>query len=331
MTRIAVLGAGAWGTALADSLARLDHEVVLWAYESEVAAAIVATHENPQFLSGVALAPTLVATDDIVRAVAGAHVILFVAPSSVLRRVAAQCAAHVEPGAILVVASKGIEDGTFALMTDVVRSEIPGRAVVAFSGPSFAAEVAARQPTAVVAASEDAEAAATVQRLCSSPVFRVYTHHDVVGVELGGALKNVMAIAVGIADGLGLGFNARAALMTRGLAEIARLGAALGADPLTFAGLAGVGDLVLTCTGPLSRNRSLGFALGQGETLASAQAGRVTVAEGVPTARSAHALAVARGVDMPIVSTVHRILFLGDAPGDAIHRLMTRDLRGERD
>ncbi len=331
MTRIAVLGAGAWGTALADALARIGHDVVLWAHEAEVATAIVATHENSVFLAGVPLAPSLDATNDIARAVSGADVVLFVAPSAVLRRVAARCAAAVAPEAILVVASKGIEDGTFALMTDVVGSEIPGHPVVALSGPSFAAEVAARQPTAVVAASEDPAAAAAVQRLCSSPVFRVYTHHDVIGVELGGALKNVMAIAVGIADGLGLGFNARAALMTRGLAEIARLGAALGASPLTFAGLAGVGDLVLTCTGPLSRNRTLGLALGRGESLDTAQAGRVTVAEGVPTARSAHALAQARGVEMPIVSTVHRILFHQDAPAAAIHQLMTRDLRGERD
>ncbi len=331
MTRIAVLGAGAWGTALADALARLGHDVVIWAHEPEVASAITQTHENPVFLPGVALAPSLRATSEITTAVAAASVVLFVAPSSVLRAVAKRCAAAVPPDAVLVVASKGIEDGSFALMTDVVAEELPGRPVVAFSGPSFAAEVAARQPTAVVAASHDADAAALVQRLCSSPVFRVYTHHDVTGVELGGALKNVMAIAVGIADGLGLGYNTRAALMTRGLAEIARLGAALGADPLTFAGLAGVGDLVLTCTGPLSRNRSLGYALGQGETLASAQAGRVTVAEGVPTARSAHALALARGVEMPIVGAVYRILFDDESPRDAIERLMTRDLRGERD
>jgi len=331
MTRVAVVGAGAWGTALADLLARNAHEVTLWAFEADVAASINSTHENRRFLAGHTLPTSLRASADIGAAVVNAEVVVFVPPSTVLRRVAAASAAHVRPDATVVVASKGIEAGSFALMTDVVESELPGRPIVALSGPSFAAEVAARQPTAVVAASPDAAAAARIQQVCSGPVFRVYTHHDVVGVELGGALKNVMAIAVGIADGLGLGYNTRAALITRGLAEMARLGAALGADPLTFAGLAGVGDLVLTCTGPLSRNRTLGVTLGQGASLADAQAGRETVAEGVPTAQSAHALALARGVEMPIVAAVHGILFDGHAPADAMGALMTRELRGERD
>lgn len=331
MTQIAVVGAGAWGTALADLLARNGHTVTLWAYETDVAASITASHENTRFLAGVALAPTLGATSDLAAAVTGAAVVLYVAPSSVLRRVVRQSAPHLDPAALLVVATKGIEAVSFALMTDVVAEEAPGRTVVALSGPSFAAEVAARQPTAVVAASEDTAAALRVQALCSNELFRVYTHHDVTGVELGGALKNVMAIAVGMADGLGLGYNSRAALITRGLAEMARLGAALGADPLTFAGLAGVGDLVLTCTGPLSRNRTLGVALGEGLSLAEAQQGRETVAEGVPTAQSAHALAQARGVEMPIIAAVHGILFDGASPGSALRSLMSRDLRGEQD
>jgi glycerol-3-phosphate dehydrogenase (NAD(P)+) len=331
MSRIAVVGAGAWGTALADLLARNGHDVTLWAYESDVADSIERAHENVRFLPGVTLAHGLRATSDLAAAVSGATLVLFVAPSSVLRRVAAASAPHLAPDATLVVATKGIEAGSFALMTDVVAQEAPGRTVVALSGPSFAAEVAAQQPTAIVAASDVAEAARRVQQLCSNAVFRVYTHHDVIGVELGGALKNVMAIAVGIADGLGLGYNTRAALITRGLAEMARLGAVLGADQSTFAGLAGVGDLVLTCTGPLSRNRTLGLALGEGQTLDQAQAGRETVAEGVPTAQSAHALAQARGVDMPIVAAVHGILFDGASPNAALRALMTRDLRGEQD
>jgi glycerol-3-phosphate dehydrogenase (NAD(P)+) len=331
MTQVAVIGAGAWGTALADLLARNGAQVTLWAYEADVAAAVQTQHENPRFLPGIALHPALRGTADLAAAVQGAAMVLFVAPSSVLRRVARQAAAAMPADATLVVASKGIEAESFALMTDVVAEELPGRPVVALSGPSFAAEVAQQQPTAVVAASSDAAAAQRVQQLCSNETFRVYTHHDVTGVELGGALKNVMAIAVGIADGLGLGYNTRAALITRGLAEIARLGGALGADLLTFAGLAGMGDLVLTCTGPLSRNRTLGLALGEGRTLAEAQAGRETVAEGVPTAASAHALAAARGIEMPIVAAVHGILFEGAQPAAAIGTLMRRELRGERD
>jgi glycerol-3-phosphate dehydrogenase (NAD(P)+) len=217
-------------------------------------------------------------------------------------------------------------------MTAVVAAELPGRSVVALSGPSFAAEVAARQPTAVVAAAEDLGAAEAVQRALSSAEFRVYTHDDVLGVELGGSLKNVMAVATGICEGLGLGFNSRAALITRGLAEMTRLGVALGAQPETFAGLAGLGDLVLTCTGALSRNRALGAAIGAGATLAEAMAaGRETVAEGVVTTKSAYALADRAGVDMPIVRAVHRVLFDGQPEREAIATLMERELRAEFD
>jgi glycerol-3-phosphate dehydrogenase (NAD(P)+) len=214
-------------------------------------------------------------------------------------------------------------------MTDVVAEEIPGHPVVALSGPSFALEVAQHLPTALVAACEDAEVAQLVQRTFSTSAFRVYTQRDVVGVELGGALKNVMAVATGIADGLALGFNARAALITRGLAEMTRLGVALGADPLTFAGLAGVGDLVLTCTGSLSRNRQVGLAIGEGATLAEVLAGRETVAEGVATTQSAQALAARMGVEMPIVAAVHRVLFERQPARWALVELMTRDLKEE--
>jgi glycerol-3-phosphate dehydrogenase (NAD(P)+) len=230
-----------------------------------------------------------------------------------------------------VVATKGIERDTLATMTAVVEQEVPGRAVAVLSGPSFAAEVAARQPTAVVAASESEDASAAVQRALSAELFRVYTQRDVTGVEIGGALKNVIAIATGIAEGLGLGFNSRAALITRGLAEIARLGGALGANPLTFAGLAGMGDLVLTCTGALSRNRAVGMAIGAGATLEEALAGKPTVAEGVPTTESAYALAAREHVDMPIVNTVHRTLFERQPARRAITELMSRELRPEQD
>ena len=331
MTRCTVVGAGAWGTALADLLARNGHPVSMWAFEPDVVASVNAHHENARFLKGVALHVGLTATGDVAGAVRGAELVLFVAPSHVLRGVARLAAAAIGKDAVLVVATKGIERGTLALMTDVIAEEIPGRPVVALSGPSFAAEVAARQPTAVVAASKDADAAARAQRALSSETFRVYTSDDVVGVELGGALKNVIAVATGIAEGLGLGFNPRAALITRGLAEITRVGVALGASPLTFAGLAGMGDLVLTCTGALSRNRAVGLEIGRGAALGEVLAGRETVAEGVTTTQSAHALAAREGIAMPIVAAVHGILFEQQPPRSAIAALMTRELRAERD
>jgi glycerol-3-phosphate dehydrogenase (NAD(P)+) len=329
--RVAVVGAGAWGTALADLLARAGHDVVLWAREEDVVASVNERHVNDRFLAGFALAPTLRATGELAEAVAEAECVTYVPPSHVLRRVLRSHADAVPADAVVVVASKGIERETLAVMTDVVEEELPGRPVAALSGPSFAAEVAARQPTAVVAASADDGVAGRVQRVFSTERFRVYTHDDVLGVELGGALKNVMAVATGIAEGVGLGFNSRAALITRGLAEMTRLGVALGAQPATFAGLAGMGDLVLTCTGSLSRNRSLGMEVGQGRPLADILASRETVAEGVTTAESALALATRAGVEMPIVAAVNRILFDGQAPARAIEELMSRGLRTEQD
>ena len=327
----AVIGAGAWGTALADLLARNGHSVLLWAREPDVVASVNGGHENLRFLKGAPLAPSLRATDDIRHAVEGAEHITYAAPSHVLREVVRSSAAAVSSSAVAVVATKGIERDTLAIMTEVVASELPGRSVVALSGPSFAAEVAARQPTAVVAASADSFAAELSQQALSCREFRVYTHSDVVGVELGGALKNVMAVATGILDGLGLGFNPRAALITRGLAEMTRLGTALGARPSTFAGLAGIGDLVLTCTGALSRNRAVGVEVGKGVPLEQILAGRDTVAEGVINTQSAKQLADRCGVEMPIVDAVHRILFEGRPPREAIGDLMTRELRAEED
>jgi len=329
--RCAVVGAGAWGTALADLLARNEHEVALWALEPDVAEAVNTRHANPRFLPGASIAPAVRATCSLGEATAGAELIVYVTPSHVLRAVLRGSRDAVPGSATLVVASKGIERGTLVVMTDVVREELPGRPVVALSGPSFATEVIARQPTAVVAASTNEAAAQLAQRALSNETFRVYSHDDVIGVEIGGALKNVIAVATGIAEGLGLGFNPRAALITRGLAEITRLGVAMGASPRTFAGLAGLGDLVLTCTGSLSRNRALGLDMARGASLDDVLASRETVAEGVVTTESAHALAARAAIEMPIVAAVYRILFEHHHPRDAIAELMSRELRAEVD
>ena len=327
----AVVGAGAWGTALADLLARNGHQVRLWAYERDVAESINGKHENSRFLAGQKLASSLVADNDMTAVLSGAELVAIATPSQLLRKIIKDARRPLSSTAPVVIASKGIERGSLGLMTDVASEELPEATVVALSGPSFAAEVASCQPTAVVAASASTEAAELTQRALSSPYFRVYTHTDVIGVELGGALKNVMAVATGIAEGLGLGFNARAALITRGLAEMTRLGVALGAEQSTFAGLAGLGDLVLTCTGSLSRNRAVGVEVGKGRSLDEALAKRETVAEGVATAQSARDLAARHGVDMPIVDMVNRVLFEGQPARGAIAALMTRELRAEVD
>ena len=331
MTRCAVVGAGAWGTALANVLATQGHDVCLWAHEPEVAGEIQASHTNSTFLPDVRLARALRATSDLREAVSGTAMIVYAPPSHVLRRLARQAAPYVAAGSIIVVATKGIEEQTLSLTTTIVADEHPGCSVVALSGPSFAAEAVREQPTAVVAASREESARLAVQQAFSRPSFRVYTTDDVTGVSVGGALKNVIAIAAGISEGLGLGFNPRAALITRALAEMTRLGVALGARAETFAGLTGIGDLVLTCTGALSRNRALGEALGRGQSLEEALAGRHTVVEGVQTARTAHELAERLGVEMPIVAAVQRVLFQKQDPRAALTELMTRELRPERD
>ncbi len=329
--RCGVIGAGAWGTALANVLASNGHDVQLWAYEPDVVASVNDEHVNHRFLAEKPLHPALRASGELGEVTAGAEMILFVAPSHVLRRVARGAVGTIGTHVPLVVATKGIERETLQIMTEVIDGELPGHPVAALSGPSFAAEVADGQPTAVVAASTVRETATLVQHAFSSDLFRVYTHDDVIGVELGGALKNVMAVATGITEGLGLGFNSRAALITRGLAEMTRLGTALGASPATFAGLAGIGDLVLTCTGALSRNRAVGVQIGQGRSLDEVMSGRETVAEGVTTTQSAFALAAREGVEMPIVTAVHRVLFEGYSPRRGIAELMGRGLRSEQD
>ena len=331
MSRIAVVGGGAWGTVLADLLTRKGEAVTLWAREPEVVAAINRDHVNPLFLPDAPLAPTLRATGDLAAAVREAEVVVSAAPSHVVRIVMAEAARAATGKPLVVSVSKGLEPDRLVTLSCVL-DQVFGSAtpLAVLSGPSFAREVYQRQPTAVVAAAADEAVARRVQQVFSSAHLRVYTHTDVLGVELGGALKNVIALAAGIVEGLGMGHNPRAALITRGLAEITRLGVALGADPLTFAGLAGMGDLILTATGALSRNRTLGVELGQGRTLEQAQAGRQSVAEGVLTARAAVALADRHEVELPISREVAAILFEGKAPREAIADLMERDLKAEQ-
>jgi glycerol-3-phosphate dehydrogenase (NAD(P)+) len=330
VTAIAVLGAGSWGTTLANLLACKGEQVRIWAYEAEVVAAINRQRENPLFLPGVSLAASLRAEADARAAVSGAEVIVSAPPSHAVRAVAQQVATAIAPGTLVVSVTKGIETDTLALMSEVWEESVPGVRFAALSGPSFAAEVCQGQPTAVVAASTDAGAAHEAQRIFATPAFRVYTGSDVVGVELAGSLKNVIAIAAGILEGLGLGNNPRAALITRGLAEITRLGIAMGADPLTFAGLAGMGDLVLTTTGSLSRNRLLGVALASGQTLEEYRQSHRTVAEGVNAARAGTALGARHDVELPIAHQVCEVLFDGKPPRDGVAHLMGRELKPEQ-
>ena len=328
--RVAVLGAGAWGTTLADLLARKGEDVRIWAFEPEVVDGINREHANAVFLPNSPLTPDLVATGDVREAVHGADVVVSAAPSHVVGVVARGAAAAVRPDALVVSVSKGLEPERLVTMSTVLAETLgPLVRVAVLSGPSFAQEVYDRQPTLVVAASADPSVAEAVQRVFATGYFRVYSQTDVIGVELGGALKNVIALAAGMLEGLGLGQNTRAALITRGLAEITRLGVAMGADPLTFAGLTGMGDLILTATGALSRNRTLGFELGRGKSFAEAQRGKRSVAEGVNTARSAVALAERHGVELPIAREVAAILFEGKAPAQAVTDLMDRALKAE--
>lgn len=330
MTPVAVLGAGGWGTTLANHLARNGHDVVIWSYEPDVAQAINERHQNPLYLPGAELEPSLKATPHAAEAVRGRPVVLSVSPSQMVRAVLTPLSGAIEPDAVVIGASKGIEVGTLARMSEVCAEALPGRAYVILSGPSFAEEVFQQQPTAVVAASTDPAAAALAQQLFSTSRFRVYTSADVLGTELAGSFKNVVAIAAGMCEGLGLGNNPRAALITRGLAEITRLGVALGADPGTFAGLAGVGDLVLTTCGALSRNRSLGVALAHGQSVAEFSATHRAVVEGVHTAKVALQLAQRAGVELPIAAKVAECLFAGKPPRQAIAELMERTPKPEQ-
>jgi glycerol-3-phosphate dehydrogenase (NAD(P)+) len=332
MTHIAIIGAGSWGTALASSLAHLGHQVMLWAYEPEVVESIRARHENELFMPGFKLPETIAATSNMGEALVGAEIVLTVVPSHVCRPLYEQMLPNLSPEMVFVSATKGIDTERRLRMSEVIRHVVgqrfPPRLTV-LSGPSFALEVARGDPTAVVVASEDHEAARLVQREFSSRTLRLYTSTDVVGVELGGAVKNIIAIAAGVVEGLGLGHNPTAALITRGLAEMTRLACACGARRETLAGLAGMGDLVLTCTGHLSRNRSVGVELGKGRKLAEIIGPMRMVAEGVRTTRAAAALAAEKGVEMPITRQVNRTLEGEVSPREAIRELMERTLKDE--
>ena len=332
MKRVAVIGAGSWGTALAAVLAKKGHDVHLWALEAEVAEQITQGQENTSYLSGVDLPENLRSTADLESALEGAEVVVSVSPAQVVGSVMAEAAPHIADDALVLSASKGIETTTLRRMDEVI-SEVLSPAQMArftvLSGPSFALEVAKEIPTAVVAASDNSDAALAAQDLFQTEYFRVYTGSDVIGVELGGALKNVIALGAGVAAGLGGGLNTLAALITRGLAEMRRLGVAMGARAATFSGLAGMGDLVLTCTGTLSRNRTVGYRLGQGESLEDILAEMSAVAEGVATSHAVHDLAARYGVEMPIAEEVFGILTLGTDPEQALKNLMQRDPKPE--
>lgn len=330
--RVTVIGAGAWGTALANLLADTGAEVRMWAREPEVVEAVEATGENTPYLAGARLNPGLAVTNSLAAALEGAEVVVWVCPVQYSAALLAEAGPLIPPGALVVSASKGIEVATLRRMDEIFAEALPreqAKRLCVLSGPSFAREVVAGAPTAVVVASCDREARLRVQSLFQTDRFRVYTNPDVVGVELGGALKNVIALAAGVAAGLELGHNAVAALMTRGLAEMSRLGVALGAQPETFAGLAGMGDLVLTCTGGLSRNRTVGVMLGRGHTMEEIMGEARTVAEGVATVQAVHFLARRLGVEMPVSAEVYRIIAGGLDPMEALHRLMTREPTSE--
>src|SRR5437763_2871123 len=336
MSRIAVIGAGAWGTALAivDGR-RACHQVCLWAYEKEVCASMEKSLTNDLFLPGYPVPPTVRVSNDLKEALAGAEIVVSVMPSHHCRRVFEHMTQWLLPQMLFVSATKGIENDTLLRMSEVIHevvsrfSGFPPK-IAALSGPTFAQEVAKGHPTALTVASTDSSLTAIVQKEFSDPSFRPYINDDLIGVELGGALKNVIAIAAGVCSGLGLGHNSTAALITRGLAEITRLAVSCGAKPQTMAGLAGMGDLVLTCTGGLSRNRSVGVDLGRGQKLNEIIAGmHGMVAEGVLTTNAAIGLAKRTGVEMPITEQIYAILHDGKSPLDAIRELMTRPGRAE--
>jgi len=326
MSRIAVVGAGAWGTALSIVLARAGrHKVRLWAYEREVRDSIENTRTNDLFLPGCTVPESVQITNDLSEALQEAEIVLTVMPSHHARRLYEQMKELYSQGVLLVSATKGIENRTYKRMTEVAADVAGVSRIAALSGPSFAKEVARGDPTAITVASTDTNVAATIQREFSDPMFRIYTNDDVIGVELGGSLKNVIAIAAGVVEGLNFGHNTAAALITRGLAEITRLAVSCGARRETLSGLAGMGDLVLTCTGGLSRNRTVGVELGRGRKLRDIMAGmHGMVAEGVLTTDAALGLAARYGIEMPITQQMHAILHEEKSPQDAIRELMSR-------
>jgi glycerol-3-phosphate dehydrogenase (NAD(P)+) len=332
--KIGVVGAGSWGTALADLLGLKGFKVDLWVFEKEVKEQIQDYRENKVFLPGFSLSANIFPSNDISEVVSKKDLVLIVVPSHVMRETAQNIRGHISTGTIIVSASKGIENKTHLTMSGVLKETLPeitDNLFAVLSGPSFAREVANKFPTVISVGSKDQKIAGYIQHLFATPYFRVYTNNDIIGLELGGAVKNVIAIAAGIMDGLGLGLNTRAALITRGLTEMRRLGLKLGADPRTFAGIAGIGDLVLTCTGNISRNHTVGKKIGGGMKLKEILSEMRMVAEGVKTAKSVYNLSRRLGVEMPISNEVYHILYDDISPREALHRLMTRDLKHELD
>lgn len=329
--RAAVIGGGSWGTALASVLAERGHDVGIWAREPELAEALTHQHENPRYLPGIKL-PALWGTTDLERALTGAELVVTVTPSHVTREILTKAAPFLAAHVPICCATKGIENESLMTMSEVMEDVLPPERHPYFSflsGPSFAREVALRLPTAVVVAARWERIGRFVQQAFALPMFRVYTSPDVVGVEYGGALKNVIAIAAGVADGMGFGHNTRSGIITRGLAEITRLAVRKGANPMTLSGLAGMGDLVLTCTGELSRNRQVGHRLGQGEAIDAILSSMTQVAEGVKTAKSAHDLAAKLNVEMPLTDAVYSALYEGITAREAVARLLARELKPE--
>lgn len=334
MTKVAVLGSGSWGTALAKSLADSGHEVRLWARRTEQAEAIERDRENTAYLPGARLPSTLRATHDLEGALAGVDMVLSAVPTHGLRENLRLAIPFFPRDVPILSATKGIENGTLKLVCGIFEDCLPltqHKQLTYLGGPSFAKEVAQGMPTAVVVAGKDAAVSERVQSILGTDRLRVYTTDDVIGIELGGSLKNVMAIAAGIGDGLGFGHNTRAAIVTRGLAELSRMAIRLGAHPMTLAGLGGIGDLLLTCTGDLSRNRKVGLEIGRGRALSEILSGMNQVAEGVLTTKSAYELSRREAVDMPIVDAVYRILYESMDARAAVVGLMTRPARPERD
>ncbi|HEX7571919.1 MAG TPA: NAD(P)H-dependent glycerol-3-phosphate dehydrogenase [Bacteroidota bacterium] len=330
--RIAVLGAGSWGTTLSILLAENSHQVSLWSYRKEDAERIRATRENPAFLPGILIPPAVRVEDDLEASVEGAEMIVGAVPSQFLRSVVCRLKHFPSGGLTVVNVAKGVENHTLMTMSEMLHDtlpELPASSIATLSGPSHAEEVSRRIPTTVVAASSDMETARRVQQAFMLPYFRVYASNDIRGVEIGGSLKNVIAIAAGIIDGADLGDNTKAAVMTRGIAEIARVGVAMGAHIRTFSGLSGIGDLMVTCMSRHSRNRYVGVEIGKGRKLADIVGGMVMVAEGIATTESAFALSRRVGVEVPIIAEVYRILFEEKDPLIACHDLMTRDPKGE--
>jgi len=332
--KIGVVGAGSWGTALANLLASKGYAIDLWVFEKDIKDQIQQSGENSVFLPDIKLSSNLHPSNDLAGVVSGKDMVLVVVPSHVMRETTLLMAGHLAKDAIVVSASKGIENNTHLTMTGVMQEtlvEIPSHHLAVLSGPSFAREVARNLPTVVTAASKDSATVDLVQQVMATPYFRVYTSDDVTGVQLGGSLKNVIAIAAGVIDGLELGLNTRAALITRGMTEIRRLGLKMGANPRTFTGLAGFGDLILTCTGHLSRNHTVGKKIGQGEKVNDILGQMRMVAEGVKTAKSVYNLSRKLGVEMPISHETYRILYEDLSPREAVMRLMTRELKQELD